>query len=264
MKLFRRFYKIGLVFITVPIVFALQLPVIALAPSKRLVLPRYFHAYMSKVLGVKVIVRGAPATDGTTLFVSNHLSYLDIFAIGGIIRQASFVAKSDIESWPVFGWMCKLQDTHFIVRSRKEAKKETAKVAARLKKGHSLIAFPEGTSSRGDSVLPFKSSFFASAYRANGEAHRGMRVQPFTVRLVEIDGRGPTKGEERDLYAWWRPEDDFGPHFWKFAALKGATLELHFHDLIAPDDYKGRKELSEKCFADISAYLLEDYSQKEG
>src|SRR5688572_26904355 len=86
----------------------------------RLILPMYFHKITCAIYGIKSRVEGTPLTSGPVLMVANHLSHMDIPAIGRHFPQA-FVAKKDVASWPLFGWLAKLQQTAFVDRSRSKA-----------------------------------------------------------------------------------------------------------------------------------------------
>ena len=104
----------------------------------------------------RVEVRGARPASG--LLVCNHLSYLDILVLGSL-SKAVFVAKSEVKHWPVFGWFGWLAGTVFVRRARRgEVAEVGAQIRALLEAGHLVILFPEGTSSDGRHILPFKSS----------------------------------------------------------------------------------------------------------
>ena len=178
----------------------------------------------------------------TGFFVGNHLSHFDIFVIGWL--KASFLAKEEIATWPVFGFLTKLQQTAFISRSAKDAAKVKNNVDAMIDEGKNLIMFPEGTSTRGDTVLDFKSSLFSLAL---AHADRGFVLQPFTIILHKVDGRKSDTQELKDLYAWDRDNPiDIGPHIWNFAQTKGAELELVFHDPVEIAPGEDRKALARR------------------
>ena len=116
------------------------------------------------------------------LIACNHLGYVDILVIGSFC-PAIFVAKSDVQDWPVFGWLASRAGTVFISRQ------EPANVAAQLREmegplseGYPVVLFPEGTSSDGSSVLPFRSSLFESALRT------GCQITPAAIGYVLSDG----------------------------------------------------------------------------
>lgn len=204
------------------------------------------------IFGIRYEITGAPFTDGQTFYMSNHLSYLDVPLLGSILR-ASFVAKSEVEKWPVFGFLSKLQQTEFIDRQRTAIAKETNALAQKVASGRSLIIFPEGTSTSGNEVLPFKSSLFTLAL---GEGNENLFVQPVTLSLLEVDGGKPHSKDESDLYAWPRGmEMGLPPHLWRFAKTSGAHLRVTFHPPIRARDFSDRKILAKACHDSVSKGL---------
>jgi len=212
-------------------------------------LPRLWHKGVCFIFRIKVRVRGTPAANMQTLYVSNHLSYLDIPAIATVLK-ASFVAKMDVASWPVFGFLSKLQQTAFIERSRGAAAKEASALDTMLGAGKSLIVFPEGTSTDGQSVLPFKSSLFSLALK---ETAKPLQIQPFSIQVLHVNGQLPTTQELRDIYAWHRDMDTELPaHLWLFAKSKGAEILLNFQPVIVSSAFEDRKTLAKHCHEAVS------------
>lgn len=212
--------------------------------------PWLWHKGVCRILGLKVIIEGTPATDRQVIFVSNHLSYLDIPVIGSTLK-ASFVAKGEVASWPVFGFLSKLQQTAFITRARTQITKDKNNLENMMKDGRSMIIFPEGTSTDGQSVVPFKSSLFSIALT---DEKADIWLQPFTLSLIDVDGRKPSEASARDLYAWYG-DMTLPPHLSAFAAGQGATVKLRFHDPIRVNVTPDRKVLSQQCYEAISGSL---------
>ncbi|GJL84499.1 MAG: hypothetical protein DHS20C02_02740 [Micavibrio sp.] len=216
------------------------------------IMPRLWHNCVRMTFGIKYRIEGTPYTDSQTLYMSNHMSYLDIEVIGSVLK-ASFVAKAEVESWPLFGLLCKLQQTAFISRSRVDAAKETNALETTLNEGKSLIIFPEGTSTDGKSVLPFKSSLFSIAYIGD---NKDMVVQPITVQLETVDGHAIETQDDRDLYAWHVDmTTELPDHLWRFAKTSGATVVLKFHPPIKASDINDRKILAKLCYEQVSKGL---------
>ncbi len=215
-------------------------------------IPHIWHKGVCQIFRIKISVSGAPQRAHQTLFVSNHLSYLDIPAIGTVL-QASFVAKKDVASWPVFGFLSKLQQTAFIDRARSAAIKEAGALDGMLQAGKSLILFPEGTSTDGMMILPFKSSLFSLALRGSDEE---LLIQPFTVSVMMVNGKKPENQDDRDLYAWHRDMNTELPaHLWRFARSAGAHIHLTFHEPVRARDYTDRKVLAKHCEEQVSKGL---------
>jgi len=115
-------------------------------------------------LGVRLQVTGVPLTGG--LLVANHISWLDIFAINAVAPSV-FVAKSEVRTWPLIGWICEKTETLFMERgSRAAVARMKAEMVSLLQQGKRLCVFPEGTTSLGESVLPFHGALFQSAIDA--------------------------------------------------------------------------------------------------
>ncbi|MCF8495494.1 MAG: 1-acyl-sn-glycerol-3-phosphate acyltransferase [Alphaproteobacteria bacterium] len=219
---------------------------------KSYILPRLWYAAVCRVFSIRVKIHGTPATTGQTLYMSNHLSYMDIAVIGSVIK-ASFVAKSDVAGWPLLGYLATLQQTAFVQRKRTEAGRQKNELQSRIESGESLTIFPEGTSTDGRDVLPFKSSLFALALL---DATPDLHVQPVTVVLSSVAGRVPQTQEDRDLYAWHRDMDTpLADHLWRFAQTNGATITLIFHTPLKARDFGDRKALAQACQDAVSSGL---------
>jgi 1-acyl-sn-glycerol-3-phosphate acyltransferase len=187
------------------------------------------------VFGVKVIVEGDICTDPGVVYVGNHISYLDIVSLGSIVKGC-FVAKKEIESWPFFGLMAKQQRTVFINRDPKHAAQETQMLLSRLKEPLPLMIFPEGTSSNGKQILPFKTAFFEIFLNHN------FKMQPFTFSVMEIDGHTTISDMLRDEYTW-HGDMDLVPCLWTFSKKKGAIVKIVFQEPILSSSFSDRKQL---------------------
>ncbi len=155
-----------------------------LTNPERAVITRAWARKMLDIFGVRLAIRGDnpgfyPAN---TLLVANHVSWLDIIALsGGTVSR--FVAKREIRTWPAIGWMAANGGTLFIDRSnRRDASRVNGQLAEALEQGGCMSVFPEGTTSDGFGLLPFKSSLFESAVIA------GSQVQPVAIRYLDETG----------------------------------------------------------------------------
>ena len=205
-------------------------------------LRRAYYSFMLKVLGFHLIVRGQPSAKQPMLYVCNHISYLDIVAIGAVVKGA-FVARGDMADWPLFGFMAKAGRTVFIDRSRSSARKAKDQIQNRLNEGSALIMFPESTSGDGNHILPFKSALFAVAEKeVNGKA---LYVQPMSIAYTRINGL-PVGVGWRSFLAWYG-DMTLGPHLWQFLKLGVTTVEIEFHEPVTMADMGGRKTLAAHC-----------------
>lgn len=242
---------------------AFILLVIAILPTQSLLLLLKFeqtaahwgqlwHRAVCGALGIDVIVEGRPLDGVQVAYVGNHLSYLDIPVVGSVLH-GSFIAKREMRRWPVFGWLAMLQRTLFISRDPRDAAKVVAQADAVLDSGRNLIVFPEGTSSPGLRVLPFKSSLFSVLERHLGE---GLKIQPFTIDLRAVDGRPVTDVVDRDAYAYYA-DMTLAPHFWTFMRGKGAQVRLVFHPPLVLPEGSDRKQASSIAHACVASGLAD-------
>lgn len=141
-------------------------------------------AGLLRVLNVRTRLRGRPPMlrGQGALIVANHVSWLDIHLIHGIL-PARFVSKAEVRGWPVIGWMAEAAGTLFLERSRKsDAARMNSVMAGHLQAGDCLALFPEGTTSDGNDLLPFYPSLFQPAVES------GALVWPALIRYLNADG----------------------------------------------------------------------------
>lgn len=189
------------------------------------------------ILRLQLVVRGKPMVQRGAI-VANHSSWLDIFALNAA-QRGYFVAKSEVEGWAGIGWLARATGTVFIARKGVEAKRQQAVFEQRLRDGHRLMFFPEGTSTDAVRVLPFKSTLFAAFYTHGLDDI--MQIQPVTVLY-----HAPA-GQDARFYGWWG-DMEFGPHLVQtLAAARQGSVEVIFHSPLAVDDYPDRKALAAAC-----------------
>lgn len=158
------------------LIFCVPLHYIWKAFGARSIWPQVFLAYAGRCAGLKVRTEGTPIP-GRVLFVSNHVSWLDILAIGGASR-AVFVSRDDVERWPLVGWIAGINDTLYVARhARREVHGQADQLRKALAAGRAVALFPEGTTAGGREVLPFRPSLFASLFPALPD----VRVQPIAI-----------------------------------------------------------------------------------
>lgn len=133
-----------------------------------------------KIFGIQLQVVNSSILPNTPyLLVSNHISWLDIHAINSF-QPIRFVAKSEVESWPVFGWMAKQLGTIFIKRGSSRNATAVVKHMAEVLQTESICIFPEGTSTEGSNVKPFKANLFESAVMSSSPVY-GLAIQYFDL-----------------------------------------------------------------------------------
>lgn len=200
-----------------------------------------------RILGVRLKIQGAPHT-GSTLFVANHISWLDIFCIAAV-RPTHFLAKQEVAGWPLLGWLCRRAGTAFIRRGGENGAGEAIEqLAWRLRRGESIVLFAEGTSTTGETVRRFFPRLFQAAILAR------CPVQAIALRYPYPDGVHP-----------WVPfvgDDALLPHLWRLLGEPGVVAELDFRAVhLAP--HPSRDGLARLTQAEISARLagvIEDFA----
>jgi 1-acyl-sn-glycerol-3-phosphate acyltransferase len=241
----------GRLFVYLPFTLVLlpvQMLVLALDLRFARRLPLFYHRLCCRMLGFKVKIKGRISTERPTLFVANHISYIDIIAFGSIL-EASFIAKAEISDWPLFGRLAKLQRTLFIKRQRQYAAQQRDEIGVRLGAGDNLILFPEGTSCNGQQVLPFKSALFSVVEQSKGDTP--LTIQPVSVAYTQLDGI-PLRRALRPHYAWYG-DMTLVPHLIEMLGIGKVTIEINFHEPVPGDHLPTRKALADYCYRVVGA-----------
>ncbi|WP_417258816.1 lysophospholipid acyltransferase family protein [Celeribacter sp.] len=211
------------------------------------VFPRFVSRNALRLLGIGLEVTGQPMRHHGAV-VANHSAWLDIFVLNAV-QRIFFVSKAEVANWAGIGPMAKAAGTVFIKRDRKDAAVQKQMFEERLHMGHKLLFFPEGTSSDGLRVLPFKPTLFAAFFAP--ELRDEVYVQPVSVAYV-----APT-GEEPRFYGWWG-NMEFVPSLIKvFKAPRQGHVHVTFHDPIAVADVDDRKEMARLCEQAVRSGLPE-------
>ena len=203
----------------------------------------YWHVYL-RMIGIKVVVHGQWSQAQPTLFVSNHSSYLDVMILGSLI-PGSFIAKRDIAHWPIVSLLAKkFNKTLFIERYRHHhAQQQRDVLCQHLLTRQNLILFPEGTTSDGNRVLPFKSSLFdCASTRIDGLF---ITVQPISITAIKLNDL-PIARSFRPFYSWYG-NMDLLTHMWVVFTCHRMTIEVVFHAPVTMDQFQHRKEMSKYC-----------------
>jgi 1-acyl-sn-glycerol-3-phosphate acyltransferase len=206
---------------------------------------RLYWAVFARLIGIEVRVIGELASQPVgrrLVFVSNHSSWVDIPVLGSVL-DGCFVSKDDVARWPVISTIARLGRTVFVSRSRTSTGRERAVMRARLSQGDNLILFPEGTSSDGSRVLPFRTSFFALAETRTGESPADLPlIQPVSVVYDRLGGL-PAGRASRPIFAWYG-DMDIASHFWRLTQHIGLRATVLLHTPMDPARFADRKALS--------------------
>lgn len=187
-----------------------------------------------RLIGIGYQTQGQPMTLQGAV-VANHASWLDIFALNAG-QRVYFVAKTEVGGWPGIGLLARVTGTVFIARDPRAARAQTDSFAARLLAGHQLLFFPEGTSTDGRRVLPFKTTLF-EAFMTPDLRH-DLMIQPVSVIYTAPAGADPR------FYGWWS-DMGFGPHLLQvLAAPRQGSVRVIYHSPLRVDAYPNRKSLA--------------------
>jgi 1-acyl-sn-glycerol-3-phosphate acyltransferase len=216
--------------------------------------PHWYHRRVCKLVGLKLHIEGAIEQGKPVLVVANHTSWLDIPVLSAV-APLSFVAKSEVRTWPFVSALARLQRTVFVDRKRRQTVGETAnEIMSRLAAGDTVVLFAEGTSSDGNRVLPFKTSLFAAVKpgaKAAAEASPAPSTVVQTLSIVYTRLRGvPLSRADRPLIGWYG-DMEMGSHAWEL--LQAGPIDVHI--TIGPpiplDSFSDRKDLARHTERDV-------------
>ena len=218
-----------------------------------------FHRGVCRIIGVRFTLSGEQSEQKSVLYVSNHVSYLDIFVLGFI--RAYFIAKSEVASWPIFGPLARFQNTLFFERKAGKSRSQLDVMKEHLQSGKSLTLFAEGTSTNGTEVKPFKSSLFEAANTK--DAQNRVAIQPITIVYTHYDGHLIDDQETRDNYAWYATMP-FTAHFMNILSItKKVDAKVHFHTVCYLDEFASRKECADYCQSVVAAKMASLLNDRE-
>jgi 1-acyl-sn-glycerol-3-phosphate acyltransferase len=189
------------------------------------------------VMGITVVQKGT-RMDHAGALVANHCSWLDIFSLNAV-QKILFVSKAEVQNWPLIGVISRSVGTVFIERKKSHAARHRDIFSTRLLAGHRLLFFPEGTSTDGRRVLPFRSTLFAAFFEP--DLRETMWIQPVSLAYV-----APRSADPR-FFGWWGPAD-FAPHLFKvLSQVRQGRIVVVFHTPVQVSEMPNRKVLAQKC-----------------
>jgi lyso-ornithine lipid O-acyltransferase len=204
--------------------------------------PQLFLWLTARIVGARVVRHGVPLKRDVFL-ISNHLSWVDILAIAGASGTA-FVAKGEAANVPVIGWLCRINRTVFVSReNRTGVAKQINSLREALADNWSVTVFPEGTTTDGQSLLPFKTSLL----RVLEPPPPGVLVQPIMLDY----------GPHAEWIGWIGVEGGIDNAFRVLKRWGRFTLHLHFLDPFDPAPHPGRKAIAAESRRRIEAALTD-------
>ncbi|WP_137388312.1 lysophospholipid acyltransferase family protein [Rhodoligotrophos defluvii] len=215
-------------------------------------LPHHYHRLVARIIGMRITVQGTRPEPGPCLIAANHCSWLDIVALSAV-APLSFIAKSEVAAWPLFGTFARLQRTVFVDRQRRvKVTSSRDEIRERLAGGERLVLFPEGTSTDGMRVLPFKSALLGAAETVVDG--RPVPVQPLTI--VYTGYRGVLMDRWlRPAYTWYG-DMELAPHLWRVLQLGPFEVTVELHEPLTLAAVGSRKALACKAEQKVRAGLI--------
>ncbi len=204
---------------------------------------RRWSIAMLRILRVEARIHGVPpgGLPGNLLIVANHISWLDIFVMN-TLQPARFVAKAELRRWPVVGWLSTSVGTLYVERARRRhARSVNSEAAAALLRGDVVAIFPEGTTTDGMTILPFKGSLLQPIVDAGGH------VQPIGIRYRDSAG-------SPSVAPAYVGETSFATSFWNVTGERALIAELHLVPVL-PARSRHRRELAREAEAAIRTVL---------
>jgi lyso-ornithine lipid O-acyltransferase len=202
---------------------------------------RRFMQRVARHLVNTITVTGAPRVGPGTLYVSNHISWMDIPVLGSAL-DTDFIAKSDVKGWPVIGPLSRRSGTVFVNREERHRVHHQADlIGAKLRSGRSLVLFAEGTTSDGLTILPFRSSLFEAAVNAQ-------RIQPVAIGYHRGDGAGLPDDVLQTI--GWTGDEELLPNLAQVSKF-WLSAEIRLAPAFAVEPGETRKALAERCRAAV-------------
>ncbi|UCC95719.1 MAG: 1-acyl-sn-glycerol-3-phosphate acyltransferase [Candidatus Omnitrophota bacterium] len=229
------------------------------SPQRRMRAVSYLVYLCSKfavfMLGIKIKVNGQRSVlkERGIFFVSNHTGYLDGIVISSLVPLV-FIGRSDLKSWPLFGVLSSLSHTIYVNRISPYAiQQELKKIMYFLHRNINIILFPEGTSTDGTKILPFKTSFFEAPLQAKA------KIVPLTIRYNRINNQD-VNNENRDLIYWYG-DMTFVPHLLGVLSLRSIVVEITVSEPVVKYQHQAppkRKHISHICQGIIEECLSQE------
>ncbi len=210
---------------------------------RQLVMSYAIHAFGRVALfivGIRLSIDGSAASlRKGVFFITNHVSYLDGIVAAGMFPLI-FISRGDLKTWPLFGIFSSLSETIFVNRIGSSGIcQEIERIGGTLKNGVSVILFPEGTTTEGNGMIPFKSSFFQAPIES------GSCIVPFTIRYTKVNGR-PLDANNKDSIFWYG-DMEFAPHLFQLMGLRSIEVQVRILEPVKSAAIGDRKALGNLC-----------------
>lgn len=201
-----------------------------------------WYVNILKLFGFTLHIEGSMPKKQGMLIITNHSSYMDILVIGSLFF-VHFTPKSNIKTWPFISQMVGASQPIYINRNdRRAIATQNVKIANFIKSGKNVVLYPEGTTSTGIEVYPFKTGFFAFL---EAPEHRSIPVLPVTIVYKSANDIPLTKHTPSPIA--WYGDESLLPHLWKLLKQTKAEVKVILHEPVTMENFNSRKELAQHC-----------------
>lgn len=266
---FRALLRIGALTIWVPLSVGFEACLLPIPGIAKICWTRVVWGVLCRIIGLRIRVignrvgtiggyRARQRGERPVIYVSNHTSWLDVPVLGTVLPSV-FVAKGEIEHWPIMGLVSKIGRTIFVSRQRSTTGHERNVMIQRIAHGDNLVLFPEGTSSDGSRVLPFMSAFFSIAKLSIPKTKLSSSstslpeitplIQPVSIVYDRLDGL-PISRLQRPVFSWYG-NMDLGPHIWQLLKRREGQATVILHSPLDPDLFPSRKALAQATWDSV-------------
>jgi len=215
---------------------------------------RFYCRLTLRLLGIAITIRNSDQMPQASLLLANHISYVDVLVLSAFTPSV-FISTVEVMKAPLIGWLTRLAGGLFIERRKRSALgQETDEISNLLKKGHVLCVFPEGTSTDGSSLLPFKSPILASAAKAQ------VPIVPVCIRYEVINNTPISRPGPCDPIAFYRDMIFFTHLFTLLKELQSARVTVSVFPPITITSSQERKTIAGQAHSLINAHLSDPHS----
>ena len=207
---------------------------------------RLWHRTATALLGIRIRSFGNLAQGRPLLLAANHISWADITVLAAT-ADVSFIAKSEMSGWPIFGWFSRMQRSVFVERDRRRKSGEQAgEIAERLAEGDVMVLFAEGTTGDGNMLLPFNTTLFgAASMMLSASHHDEMWIQPVAIAYTRLQGL--PMGRQFRPKAAWIGDEDLIPHLGALLHEGAIDVEVHFGEPLPFTAKSSRKQVARRA-----------------
>ena len=266
MKVISLIFTLSIIIILIVLILPLQTISNIFNLRFRYLIPYLFFKLVNFFLGIKIemdqqskIYLNNEKSNIGSLYVSNHVSWMDIVIIGSLIKSR-FIAKKEVKAMGIFGFLASINNTFFIDNSKTTKSLDYSNIISnKLLNGENLILFPEGTTSDGSATRKFKSSFFESAnskYICSTSGEEKF-IDVYSITLCYLKKNGLPMGINVRRGVAWIGDYPMVRLMYDYLTSGNVSIYIKISDAVTFRDFGDRKKLSSYCENTIVNNLLD-------